>query len=1097
MADRVEHVVAIGASSGGLEALKALVGRLADGVATAYVIAQHLAPDHPSKLVDLLRRCTQLKVVQASNRTPLEPGLIVVVPPSCNAELEHEIVVLSEPERRFGPSPSIDLLFESLAREWSDRGVALVLSGAGSDGACGLRAVGAAGGVTLVQSPESARFPSMPLAAIALGVPDLVADPTTLAARLQDLAHRQPCSPEANGSNAEALLLTSVVAQLQKCTGIDFSLYKQSTLRRQIHRRLSMRAVSDIAEYLSLLVDDPGECQALMLNLLVTVTSFFRNPDSFSALSTYLEPMLARRLPGEQLRVWVPGCATGEEVYSIAMAVSEALGHPHQLARELKIFATDLDDASLRIARRGVYPLVAARAIPEELRQRFTMIKGDDFEISKDLRSCIVFARHNICDDPPFPSMDLVSCRNLLIYFTSALQEQVIDLLGLSLHPGGLLFLGTSESLPSASGFRLLNPTHRIYERTNDDRQRRRLARAIQKKRAPVTERLALDSPGSLGPESGQHQQLIDAYVRAFAKPSLVLDEHHHLLEVIGDVSPYCRIPQGQITVEAGTFLREELQSEARALFLLVRTDRSAVRSCSLHLPTVSAPVWLEAAPLQVGERVMTVLTFHQEPGDQPPPVEGPTMADRDGVFAREIARLERELIASQDTLRRSMLDLEQVNQELEASSEELQASAEELQSSNEELEASNEELQATNDELAALNQQLRIRGDELELLNTDLENIQTSLNQGMVIVDRELRITRFSPLAVRVFGLVASDVGQSLFGIPTTLPIPRLRESLLKVINGQPRLSLEAAADDTAYLVQLMPYRNADGLILGGIITLTDVSELVALRHVAEASLQEFTSLANALDQVVWKRDHTLQRFLYLSPRIENLTGWSVAELCGDAQRFDGAIHPDDWPQVASIRQAGLIGWSVTYRLICKDGSIRSVCEVCTILDEMNQHYAVGTLADVTDQVISASRAKLFECALSAYSQQCLSFVALVDTELQVVAVGESFAAQLASVADDWIGHPLDPLAAQLLPVNGQPVHFADASASLPAIGEPLTALVLQAQQRHRPCTLRCQMIPVGADAPCGVCDLVIHPLAAGEENVGTLLGLTASSCG
>jgi two-component system CheB/CheR fusion protein len=317
---------------------------------------------------------------------------------------------------------------------------------------------------------------------------------------------------------------------------------------------------------------------------------------------------------------------------------------------------------------------------------------------------------------------------------------------------------------------------------------------------------------------------------------------------------------------------------------------------------------------------------------------------------------LERELLASQDTLRRSILDLEQANQELEASSEELQASSEELQSSNEELEASNEELQAANDELAALNQQLRTRGDELERLNTDMENIQLSLNQGMVIVDDQLRITRFSPLAVRVFALLQSDLGQPLVGLPTTVPIPRLRESLLEVIRGESRISLEASSEDASYLVQLMPYRNGDSTILGGIVTLTDVSEMVALRHAAEASLQEFTSLADALDQVVWKRDHTLNRFLYLSRRIEALTGWKVAELCADTRLFDDAIHSDDRGRVDAARRAGEAGWTVTYRINCPGPGQRSFCEVARTLDETNHHYVVGTLTDVTEGVRSSS---------------------------------------------------------------------------------------------------------------------------------------------
>jgi two-component system CheB/CheR fusion protein len=577
-------------------------------------------------------------------------------------------------------------------------------------------------------------------------------------------------------------------------------------------------------------------------------------------------------------------------------------------------------------------------------------VDGNEIEITKDLRGCIVFARHNVCQDPPFLGIDLVSCRNLLIYFTAELQEQVIDLLALSLRPGGLLFLGSSESLSPGAGFRLLNPVHRIYERTAEPRSHRRLARAMPMQRVIAPERPSSHPSQATVPVSAQHIQLLESLTRSLIQPSLVVDENHHLLEVIGDVSPYCRIPDGRITAEVSTFLCDELQAEARALFLLVRADRMAVRSCSLRLPHLGGSVWLEAVPLLVGDQSLTLLSFNQVPQGSTAPVAELTAGDRDGAFTREIERLERELLASQDTLRRSILDLEQANQELEASSEELQASSEELQSSNEELEASNEELQAANDELAALNEQLRAHSDELQRLNTDMENIQLSLNQGMVIVDDHLRITRFSPLAVRVFGLVQSDLGQPLIGLPTTVPIPRLRESLLAVIGGASRISLEASSEDTSYLVQLMPYRNGDGSILGGIITLTDVSEMVALRRAAEAALQEFTSLADALDQVVWKRDHTLSRFLYISRRIEPLTGWKVAELCAVTSLFDDAIHPDDRARVDAARRAGQAGWTVTYRLNCPGRGQRSFCEVARILDEINHHYVVGTLTDVSE---------------------------------------------------------------------------------------------------------------------------------------------------
>ncbi len=760
---------------------------------------------------------------------------------------------------------------------------------------------------------------------------------------------------------------------MRLATGIDFSQYKESTLRRQLQRRMAMRGMSDLEDYLPVLAAEASEGQALAHNLLVTVTEFFRNPEAFAALGRHLQPLIASRSAGERVRVWVPGCATGEEAYSIAMTVSEAMGHPVDLRQHLKIFATDLDEQSLAVGRRAVYPLSAAKSIPAHLLQRFALVREHDFIIRKELRACALFAKHNITDDPPFPDIDLISCRNTLIYFTSPLQERVIALFGFSLRPGGLLFLGSTESLGAFSGFGVVNPSHRIFKRTPDGQSRGRLSLAVPTQ-SPVPPQRPPAIASSLRESiAEQHIKLHEALTRSLLPPALVLDKNLNLVEVIGDVSAYCRVPEGRIMAAAGAFLRDELQSEAKALFLLVRADHAAASSASLQLSGRDVPLRLQAAPLQIGDQQLTVLSFIEQPGDAATPRSGLPSPDRDAAFAREIERLERELLSSQDTLRRSMADLEQVNEELEASSEE-------LQSSNEELEASNEELQATIAELSTLNRQLRSRSDELEHLNTDLENIQSSLSQGMVIVNRELRITRFSPLAVRVFGLVDSDIGQPLIGLPTTVPLPDLREALLAVMSGEEHRRLEATSEDVSYLAQAMPYRDRLGQCLGAIITLTDVSEQVALRRAAEASLREFTSLADALDQVVWKRDHTMRRILYISQRIQGLTGWSAQELCLDSALLDHAILVEDRAGVAEARRSGAQGWRVTLRLRIADGRIRAFEEVATVLDDGIDHEVVGTLSDVTEVRLMERRNALLASAFQEIQATEIQSIALLD---------------------------------------------------------------------------------------------------------------------
>lgn len=574
------------------------------------------------------------------------------------------------------------------------------------------------------------------------------------------------------------------------------------------------------------------------------------------------------------------------------------------------------------------------------------MEQGGELVIQERLRACAVFASHNVGQDPPFPRLDLISCRNTLIYFTAPMQERVLRFFRFSLQPGALLFVGTSESLAARSpGFETLDGDHHIYRRAPEGIERRRTALPVRNHR-PLGPVIPLGR-ALLAHESvpEQHTALLTALVRSFCPPSLILDDDHHVLEVIGDVSPYCRLPEGRLSPSVHAFLSAELQSEARALFLRARADGAAVRGSSLRLKEADTPLHLEVRPLQAGGHRMTVLAFVLEPRDAAGLAETVPPPCRDPGFDSEIERLEKELLVSESSLRRSMAELEAAYEELEASAEELQASSEELQSSNEELESSNEELLATNEELANLNQQLRARSDELQILSNDLENIQTSLNQGMVIVDRELCITRFTPLAVRVFALMEADIGHPLLGVPTTVPIPGLQEALAAVVAGEPRRNLEAASDELAYLVQIMPYLERDGRRRGAIVTLTDVAALLVPRRAAEASLDAFTRLADALPEALWKRDAAMQHLLYVSNRFQALTGWTPAELCANAGHLDDAIDEADRDRVRDGRDAREQGWCIRYGLRTREGRRIQVEERATVVREASGTVVVGTL--------------------------------------------------------------------------------------------------------------------------------------------------------
>jgi len=618
------------------------------------------------------------------------------------------------------------------------------------------------------------------------------------------------------------------------------------------------------------------------------------------------------------------------------------------------------------------------------------------------------------------------------------MQERVLRFFRFSLLPGGLLFLGNSESLGTRSpGFETLDGEHHVYRRLPEVRERQRPALPV-----PIHRQLWPHLPSgrvAVARESvpEQHMSLLTAVVRSFCPPGLVLDEDHQVVEVIGDVSRYCRLPEGRLSTAVHAFLPQELQTEARALFLLVRADGVAVRSPSLRLKGLDTPLHLEARPVEVGDNRMTMLSFVAENA-----VEGAAaaaaLAARDPAFDSEIERLEKELLASQTSLRRSMAELEAANEELEASSEE-------LQSSNEELESSNEELQATNEELGTLNEQLRARSDELQLLSNDLENIQTSLNQGMVIVDRQLRVTRYSPLAVRVFALMEDDLGQPLVGVPTTVPLPGLGEALEAVVAGESRLTLEVGSEDVAYLVQIMPYLERDGRRRGAILTLTDVSELVALRRAAEAALNEFTRLTDALQEAVWKRDPGMQRILYASRRFQALTGWTPAELCDNAALLDEAIDEADRERVRASRDVTREGWSVRYRLTTRDGRRIWVEESAKVMHHDSDCFVVGTLCDVTRSHDERERADQVSAIFEAV-YNCRSFgVAVLDPGLRLLMANVHLAELTGRSAAAMVGLALSEVC--------------------PQIEEQARSLVQAAERGESPASLLRRMPLVGAD--------------------------------
>jgi len=582
-----------------------------------------------------------------------------------------------------------------------------------------------------------------------------------------------------------------------------------------------------------------------------------------------------------------------------------------------------------------------------------------------------------------------------------------LHLIRYALVPGGVLFLGSAEAVGARTpGFVALDAANRIFQL--DDEHVAGLA-STPKIRAPRTNVPPATRRRGVSEEvqrTTQHLDVLEALLRASIGPSLVLDEAKDLLEVVGDVSPFCRVPEGRVLRSAGAFVRPELRDEATAMSLLVRPGDAPLAGRSVRLDGMEGTVHLVAQPLAVAGRDLVVLSFVMDPG-----ADASAEPDARELRAeRELERLERELVASHQAVRAYTAELQAANEDLEASSEELQASSEELQSSIEELEASNEELEASNDELASLNAVLRERNAEQAVLNADLQNIQSSLSQGMVMVDNDLCITRYTPLAVRVFSVVDADIGTPISAVPLAIPIPGLDAALREVVNGQPARSLEALGTSHSYIVQVAPYLDTEGVRRGAIVTLTDVTEMAALRSTADDAVREFTTVINALDEVVWKCDLSMEHVAFVSNRLVDMIGWTAAEVMADPTLLDGCVDPGYVERVKAARSVSLPGWVVEYPVTTRSGVVRWIRESAVVARDSRERdgYVVGTLADITDRVAVAAKAVELSSTFEAVFETRLFGVAVLDADAHIVMANAAFGELVGYGVGELRGMPL-----------------------------------------------------------------------------------------
>ena len=887
-------VVGMGASAGGLEAFIRFFRTMPPDSGMAFVVIQHLDPTHESLTAELLGKHTKMPVRQVAGDTPVERDHVYVIPPNSDLGIGQGVLRLTPPPARRATHMPIDLFFRTLAEDQQERAIGIVLSGSGTDGTLGLKEIKAVGGIALVQEPTTAQHDGMPRSAIAADAADHVLTVEKIPEMLLRYAqhpYAALASQAPAGEKGGSEDLTRVLALLRTRLHFDFSGYKPGTLVRRVRRRLGLRHVERMPDYLQLLRSDPGEVKTLFKDLLIGVTRFYRDREAWNYLEEQLLPSLLReREAGAPLRVWVAGCGTGEEAYSLGMLLIEQ-SQSAEWNGPIQIFASDVDKEALDIARTGIYPESIAADVPPGRLRRFFLQDGTHYRVNKELREAIVFAEQNLIADPPFSKLDLITCRNLLIYLSADVQKRITSLLHFALAEGGYLFLGSAESIGSAEDlFETMSKRWRTYRRIGATRyEMLSLPTAAHR---PTPELLA----DPLAPSKANRlltrvqQQLLERYAPA----GVVINRRHEILLFVGRTDLYLTQPAGAPTDDLLTRVREGLQTRLRGLVRQVITDHeSQAIAVRVRRDNAWHRVRVAVEPIQLSGDTegLLLVSFADDEEAKPrpaPEAAGAAVTERDDSVVRQ---LEAELKASREDLQGTVAGMEASNEELTAANEEVMSVNEELQSTNEELETSKEELQSLNEELNTVNAQLQSKLDELERTNNDLDNLLTSTNIATVFLDGHLRIRRFTAAVTRLFTLIPSDVGRPLADIAPTFTDPALLTDATTVLKTlTPRQSEVATREGRWYMRQVLPYRTQDNRIEGVVITFSDVAAeaLQGARFDLEAALNKLaanearlrTTLDTAADAIITIDESGRVQSFNLTA--EKMFGYSATEVMG-----------------------------------------------------------------------------------------------------------------------------------------------------------------------------------------------------------------------
>ncbi len=971
-------LVAIGASAGGIEALKTVLADLPAGTGACYVVIQHLEPSHKSLLVELLARITDLPVEVARDGARALPDRIVVLPENATLTLHAGHFVLRHPAPPRDVRRPIDTFLGSMALELGERGAAILLSGAGSDGTQGIRALKETGGFAIVQDPATATHDSLPRNAIATGLIDVVLPPreipAAIASYLRHLSHSPaPLAIEDSDTRSDLMRICQL---LKRGTGHDFRLYKEPTLLRRIQRRMQVLGVQTLAAYAERLRGDRHEARQLFREMLIGVTAFFRDPEAFTALEAAADRILLRKPGADPVRAWVAGCATGEEAYSLAMLLrekSETREHPPPI----QIFATDIDEEALAVARRGIYPESVVAGVPEAYLDRYFRVRDGHYEVLDEIRELCIFSTHSLVRDPPFSRLDLLSCRNVLIYFKPELQDRLIPLFHYALRPDGCLLLGPSESITGHERlFEVVDKKWRLFRARAAEREVHprfplgdlRLDRGLPQ---PVT------NAGRAGRVTGgvvdrARQILLDEVGPAYA----IVKQTRELLYTGGPIRDYLAIPAGAPSLDVLTLVHPSLRMDLRALWHGLTGDGTATTRDGVAFDAPGGRRGLRLIGRPVGEdglgHAHFLIAFHDL---------GPLASDRSRGNAGTHDPTEAQLLASELSATRAYLksateELETANEELKAANEELMSMNEELQSSNEELETSKEELQSVNEELETVNAELTGKVVELGHANADLANLLESIEIATIFLDREARVRRFTPPARRVFRLISADIGRPIADISARVADVDLSADVQQVLEGLTPVEREVALrdGDGTFLMRLFPYRSVGDEIDGAVATFVDISgqkadqvRIAELARAHEAQVADLSALLELAPIGVIFADDPDFAEIQLNAYGMQMTGLpdrtgppAFPDPSYTISRDGEPVPPDDLPlQTAWRTRRPVFDFRATFNR--RDGqSFEMLMSAAPVFDRWGEvRRVIGILNDITGFVAAQSEAE------------------------------------------------------------------------------------------------------------------------------------------